>query len=171
VRDLHASLGRSHDGTIHVAFHLKGDVSRIRLPAVGPAREGTRLWEHTCFELFIARVGEPAYHELNVAPSRQWAIYGFRGYREPTVASRLHERATPEISQRRSGESFDLEVRVVLSHLSVAYADARLRIGLSAVVETNEGRLSYWALRHPRDKPDFHDSDAFALCVEPRAAG
>jgi hypothetical protein len=106
-----------------------------------------------------------------VAPSREWAIYGFRGYREAAVAPRLHEPATPEISERRSGESFDLEVRFVLSHLSVAYTAARLRIGLSAVVETKEGRLSYWALRHPRDRPDFHDPDAFALCVEPAAAG
>jgi hypothetical protein len=153
-----------------VAFRLQGDVSRIRLPAVGPSREGTRLWEHTCFELFIARDGEPAYHEVNVAPSREWAIYGFRDYREPAVVRRSHERATPEISERRSGESFDLEARLVLSHLSVAYAEARLRIGLSAVVETQEGRLSYWALRHPRDRPDFHDPDAFALRVEPPLA-
>jgi hypothetical protein len=167
VRDLQASLERSSDGTIHVAFRLEGDVSRICLPASGPAREGARLWEHTCFELFIAREGETAYHEVNVAPSREWAIYGFRDYREPAVATRPHERATPEISERRSEESFDLEARLVLSHLSVAYAKARLRIGLSAVVETKEGRLSYWALRHPRDRPDFHDPDAFALRVEP----
>jgi hypothetical protein len=168
---LQASLGRSRDGALHVAFRLEGELSRIRLPPAGPAREGTHLWKHTCFELFIARDGEPAYHELNVAPSREWAIYGFRDYREPAVAPQPNERASPKISERRSGESFDLEVRLALSHLSLAYADARLRIGLSAVVETEEGRLSYWALRHPRDRPDFHDPDAFVLCLEPLPAG
>lgn len=152
-----------------MAFHLEGDLSRIRLPAAGPAREGDRLWEHTCFELFVARVGEPGYHELNVAPSCEWAIYGFHRYREPGITPRLEERAMPQISQRRDGESFDLDVCLVLSPLSVTYAEARLRIGLSAVVETREGRLSYWALRHPRERPDFHDPDAFALCSEPPA--
>ena len=29
-------------------------------------------------------------------------------------------------------------------------------IGLSAVVETTDGTLSYWALAHPRAQPDFH---------------
>jgi hypothetical protein len=120
--------------------------------------------------MFIARDGDPAYHELNVAPSREWAIYGFRDYREPAGAPRFHERVTLEISEYRSEESFDLEVRLVPSHLSVTYADARLRIGLSAVIETQEGWLSYWALRHTRDKPDFHDPETFALCVEPPAA-
>jgi len=38
-----------------------------------------------------------------------------------------------------------------------------LRLGLSAVVEDADGELSYWALRHPPGKPDFHYTDAFAL--------
>jgi len=38
-----------------------------------------------------------------------------------------------------------------------------LRLGLSAVVEDVDGILSYWALRHPLGKPDFHHADAFAL--------
>ncbi len=29
-------------------------------------------------------------------------------------------------------------------------------IGLSAVIETADGQLSYWALAHPRAQPDFH---------------
>jgi hypothetical protein len=34
---------------------------------------------------------------------------------------------------------------------------------VSAVVETLDGALSYWALRHPPGKPDFHHADSFAL--------
>jgi len=30
--------------------------------------------------------------------------------------------------------------------------------------------FSYWALRHPADKPDFHDADGFALLLEPSAS-
>jgi hypothetical protein len=34
------------------------------------------------------------------------------------------------------------------------------------VIEASGG-LSYWALRHRADKPDFHDPDSFALLLEP----
>jgi len=34
---------------------------------------------------------------------------------------------------------------------------------LSAVIEATDGSLSYWALEHPADKPDFHHPDSFAL--------
>jgi hypothetical protein len=41
-----------------------------------------------------------------------------------------------------------------------------LRLGLSAVIEDDNGSLSYWALKHPSGKPDFHHPDAFALEID-----
>jgi len=155
---------------LQVTFRLGGTVSRIRLPELGPLREGTRLWEHTCFEVFIAREVGPAYHELNVAPSREWALYAFRAYRERADAPRRRQAATPEVSVHRGETHVEIEARLRLPDVSSAYEDAGLRIGLSAVVETTEGGLSYWALHHPRDKPDFHHPDAFALRLEPPPA-
>jgi len=137
---------------------------------VGPLREGARLWEHTCFELFIAREGGPAYHELNLAPSREWALYAFRAYRERDPTPRHRQGVTPEVSMHHGDTHVELEARLSLPAVSSAYEDACLRIGLSAVVETTEGALSYWALRHPRHKPDFHHPDAFALRLEPPPA-
>ena len=40
---------------------------------------------------------------------------------------------------------------------------ALMRIGLSAVIEDTAGSLSYWALHHPRSKPDFHHRGGFIL--------
>jgi hypothetical protein len=37
------------------------------------------------------------------------------------------------------------------------------RLGLSAVIEETSGRKSYWALAHPKGKPDFHHADCFTL--------
>ncbi|QLQ12045.1 MAG: hypothetical protein HZY74_00360 [Brevundimonas sp.] len=37
------------------------------------------------------------------------------------------------------------------------------RIGLTAVIEDTDGTISYWALAHPSDKPDFHHPDSFVL--------
>ena len=42
-------------------------------------------------------------------------------------------------------------------------APRSLQIGLSAIIEDREGSLSYWALKHAPDKPDFHSAVAFAL--------
>ena len=155
---------------LQVTFRLEGTVSRIRLPEVGPLREGARLWEHTCFELFIAREGGPAYHELNVAPSREWALYAFRAYRDRAATPGHRRGTTPDVSVHHGDSHVEIETRLSLPDVSPAYAAACLRVGLSAVVETTEGALSYWALRHPRDKPDFHHPDAFALRLEPPAA-
>lgn len=37
------------------------------------------------------------------------------------------------------------------------------RLGLSAVVEENDGTKSYWALAHPGRRPDFHHAESFVL--------
>lgn len=36
-----------------------------------------------------------------------------------------------------------------------------------AVIEEENGVLTYWALKHPPDKLDFHHPDAFAVELEP----
>ena len=36
----------------------------------------------------------------------------------------------------------------------------------AAVVEETDGRLSYWALTHPAERPDFHHRDGFVLVLE-----
>ena len=40
------------------------------------------------------------------------------------------------------------------------------RVGLTAVVEDREGRRGYYALRHPRPTPDFHDTAGFAVLLD-----
>ena len=40
------------------------------------------------------------------------------------------------------------------------------RIGLTAVVEDRTGGRAYYALAHPRAKPDFHDAAAFTVLLD-----
>ena len=60
----------------------------------------------------------------------------------------------------RPGDRLGLEAEISRDFLPPGNS---LRLGLSAVVEDADGGLSYWALRHPPGKPDFHHTDAFAL--------
>jgi len=57
-----------------------------------------------------------------------------------------------------------LDVAAVLGDPEAA--SGPLEVGLSAVIETTDGRIAYFALRHPEGKPDFHHDDAFALRLE-----
>src|SRR6266852_3126207 len=71
----------STSAELRMTFRLDGDIPRVRVPLPGVPRIATQLWQHTCFEAFIAVDGQVAYHEFNFAPSGEWAKYGFRGYR------------------------------------------------------------------------------------------
>ena len=51
----------------------------------------------------------------------------------------------------------------MLNRPSSSDFSGKLKLGLSAVIEGADGGLSYWALRHPPGKPDFHHPEAFVL--------
>lgn len=166
VRCIAARVGRSPGGTLAVEFVLDADLGRLRIPPARTSCLTHGLWEHTCFEVFIALSNGPAYHELNFAPSSEWALYAFQSYRE--IAPLPDEMVAPEMNVRRLAGRLELDAVVRLDSLSAFHAITPLRLALSAVIEDSSGSLSYWALRHPPGKPDFHHPDAFALTVEAR---
>lgn len=137
-----------------VRYLLGGDLARVRVPPAREARRADALWHHTCFEMFVAPGNSAGYQEFNFSPSREWAAYRFSAYR---AGGAPLERPAPRTAVRRSATALELEVALA------AMPRGTLRIGFSAVVEEEGGRLSYWALRHPSDNPDFHHADAFAL--------
>lgn len=162
LRAFSARVRRERAGRLAVSYVLEGDLDRLRVPAPRAPRMAGRLWEHTCCEVFIARKGSPAYHEYNFSPSGEWAAYAFEGYRAP----RAGEQATlppPQLAVRKSTGRLELDASISLDGLAAPHPGARLALALSAVVEDSRGALSYWALKHPPGKPDFHHSDAFAL--------
>jgi hypothetical protein len=164
VRRLDAEVDRRPDGLLFVTFRLVGQLDRLRIPAAGVPRLGARLWAHTCFEAFVAVADAAAYHEFNFAPSGEWTVYAFSRYRE---GGPVHDPAlAPGIVVRRTENQLELVAQAPLSHLSPRHRDAVLRLGLAAVVEAQDGTHSYWALRHPPGRPDFHHPDAFAVTLE-----
>lgn len=134
----------------------------MRLPAPGPRCIADKLWQHTCFEVFIARKGLPAYHEYNLAPSGEWAVYAFERCRERAVLDNAKE-LDPQIGVRRMAKKLEIDALIHLDRLSPAHAGSALSLALSAVIEGQDGSLSHWALWHPPGKPDFHHANAFAL--------
>lgn len=161
VRRIGGSVARA-DGTLTVTWVLEGDLELLRIPAwSGRAAAGERLWEHTCFEVFVSRAGDARYHELNFAPSGAWAACVFERYR--TRAPLAGAPVDPHIVVRRRANSLELGASTRLDGLGPDCSHAPLALALSAVIEDGEGGLSYWALAHAPGKPDFHHAEAFAL--------
>jgi hypothetical protein len=101
------------------------------------------------------------YFELNFAPSRQWALYRFNAYREGMSSPDLD--ASPDVSVRRFADRLEVDAAVRLHGLAGLEGAPQLKVALSAVVEEENGTLSYWALKHAPGKPDFHCPDGFVL--------
>ncbi|MBA3997133.1 MAG: hypothetical protein C0466_08175 [Candidatus Accumulibacter sp.] len=155
------------DGGLRFSFRLSGDLSGVRLPAPAPAARRDGLWRHTCCEAFVGARGAPAYREFNFSPAGAWAAYAFSAYRQ--AAGELPA-AAPAIRVARD-DGRDGEEAASLSLFATVAADCLppagegLDIGLSMVVEAADGTLSYRALRHCAERPDFHRRDSFALLL------
>ena len=167
VRAIQVRADRRSGAELLTAFRLDGDLSRIVVPSPR-SRTGNELWRHTCFEVFIAPQGQTAYHEFNFAPSKEWAVYAFSGYRKGGLVT--DKTLRPEISVRSTGTRLEMDALVRLDRLSADHPRATLKVSLAAVIETSEG-LSYWSLLHPANKPDFHNADGFSLVLESPGSG
>ena len=131
---------------LRLRYRLTGDIESLLIPVDGAAERRDELWRHTCCEMFCADDGE-AYREFNFAPSEAWAAYEFDSYRRGMRPSAI---VPPSISAEIDATTLVLAAEISIDHSSAA-------LGLACVVETKSGELSYWALRHPQSRPDFHD--------------
>ncbi|MGE0679482.1 MAG: DOMON-like domain-containing protein [Candidatus Binatia bacterium] len=163
VRGIEVQVGWGNSEALSLTFVLTGDLTRVRIPAPQPSHRADNLWRHTCFEAFLRYKGEPAYYEFNFAPSGAWAAYAFRRYRD---GASLVQDFDPRLVVRETEERLELDAFIRLDCLPLAHQRTRVQLAFSAVVEDEQGVLSYWALTHPSGKPDFHHPDAFALELE-----
>jgi hypothetical protein len=149
--------------TLVCHYTLRGEMARVRIPALGAGHRTDGLWKHTCCEAFIAIPEGREYYEFNFSPALDWAAYRFEGYRSGMSAAPLTE--APGLQVRRNASQLDLTATLHLSGIAPLRAARVLQLALAAVVEEDHGRLSYWALQHGAGNPDFHHPDAFALKV------
>jgi hypothetical protein len=168
IDDVAVRLARIGDALI-LEYALVGDLAQLQLPEPRPPVRSDGLWRHTCFEAFIGRESSTEYWEYNFSPSGAWAAYHFTGYREGMAP--LMKGTAPAISSAVEARRLDMEVTLDLTFLARGAADLEVRLGLSAVIEDKSHGLSYWALAHPAEKPDFHHTAGRVLALGPAALG
>jgi hypothetical protein len=143
-----------------LAFTLQGDLERVLLPAPKPTPARVDgLWQHTCLEAFIGTEGDTAYREFNFSPSGDWAAYPFNAerVRDAEAAAAMESLTAPRIitSGSRDAKAFTLRAEIPPGWLA-SLSNTPCSLGLTAVIESTDGRLTYWALHHPAPHPDFH---------------
>ncbi len=151
-----------------LSYHLHGEVGGLRLPEPALPGPADGLWQHTCFEAFVARAGEAAYREFNFSPSGQWAAYRFSAERVRDLPAEAGQApVVPDLQLETTENALTLLAWLPHHALPAPAAGQPLQLGLTAVLEDRLGRLSYWALRHPGARPDFHHRDGFVLDLSP----
>lgn len=156
---LMAEAALSQAGRLALTYRVEGDPRVIAVPPPGPPERQDGLWRSTCFEAFLRAPPAEAYAEINLSPSRAFAVYLFDGYRtgmRPAMAV-----AAPRIDCEVGGAALRLHAEVDIAPLSIGAARTPLLVGLCAVIEEAGGRLSYWALHHAKERPDFHAAESF----------
>ncbi|MFZ5766575.1 MAG: DOMON-like domain-containing protein [Thermodesulfobacteriota bacterium] len=152
------TISRRRDA-LHLFYRVTGPLEQLVLAEPGrPPQRRDNLWQESCFEVFVGAAGGPGYWEVNLAPSGDWNVYRFTGYRQGMRPAERVGAASCRIS-RQEGELV-LEADLDIAGLE---APGPLRAGVSTVLLFLTGEYSYWSLAHPAARPDFHDPRGFLL--------
>ena len=161
IQSIDASAIRDHPEILTLYFTLVGDLTSVAIP---PERTPTRqdeLWKQTCFEIFI-RKPDGGYLEFNLSPSSEWAAYEFDAYREGMRNAAVF---APQILYGMDAGQLSLRAELDFTNSMHLISEGDLTMAITVVIEENSGAKSYWALKHPPGKPDFHHADGFMLDV------
>jgi hypothetical protein len=145
-----------------VTYHLQGTIADIYLPPPIPAPvRQSELWESTCLELFIGLTAQSRYWEVNLAPNGNWNVFALSDYRQGMCEARQIDQL--KIITQQNHDRFTLETSMPLT--GIAVSDTAIVIAVTAVIQTKAGDISFWAIHHCSNEPDFHRRDSFTLSL------
>jgi len=167
------SVMHKKEGTSKLSFmleyHLEGDLTCIFLPKLkrNPKLKD-RLWEHTCFEAFLAWGDHPSYWEVNLSPSGDWNTIYFERYRVQKKVDAVSSVEFQVLKNSKTQFQCLAEVDIPLTleeNVSHSLDSSPLWVSLTAVIEEKNQTLSYWANHHEGNDPDFHLRKSFNLLL------
>lgn len=143
--------------------------------AAGHERRRDGLWQHTCFEFFVAmtpvlvpsRAPFP-YREFNFSSNGAWAAYDFCDYRK--LAACPHPDLPPPAS-RIEQDSGHFGLIVLLSRAALPPLPWHGQLSAvtlerdAAIASPSAPLLRYHALAHAAIQPDFHDQRSWQAVI------
>lgn len=142
---------QSRDNHLQVDFQLPADIGQTVWPAYDRLQRQDRLWESTCFELFLKDAVGPGYLEINLSPSGGWNVYAFTGYRQDMqVSNRLVVDSIMQETGRR--------LTALLSWQGTPMT--RVQLNAACILEASTGQPAFFSIEHGT-RPDFHDATCY----------
>jgi hypothetical protein len=151
------------ENTLQITYQLEAELSQLRIPNCSgqPLRQDL-LWEATCLEFFLGAAGQSEYWEYNLSPAGHWNVYHLESYRRGLAAEPAYQQLPFRV--KRDDKQLSLSLTCALPPaLATPGATAGLELGVSAVLQSSSGELTYWAVAHPGSEPDFHHRGGFCL--------
>ncbi|PSB03797.1 DOMON-like domain-containing protein [Merismopedia glauca] len=143
-----------------ICYQVSGNIAQIYVPAPKTVISRQReLWETTCLEFFLGIKNSPRYWEFNLSPSGDWNIYRFTDYRQGME----EEKAIASLPFQVNQESHLFQLDLELDLAPMMELDTELDLGITAVIQSQQGEISYWGLTHCGTQPDFHLRDSFVV--------
>lgn len=164
IRSLHGQLSVV-ENTLQITYQLEGELSQLRIPnCSGQALRQDLLWQATCLEFFLAAADQSDYWEYNLSPSGHWNVYHLDSYRQGLAAEPAYKQLPFSVKCDDQHQQLSLSLTCALPPaVATPRAAAGLELGVSAVLQSSSGELTYWALAHPGSEPDFHHRGGFCL--------
>jgi glutaredoxin-related protein len=155
---IESELNKTNE-SIFISYKLQGDLSSIELGDGNPkhARE-IKLWEKTCFELFI-KDNNNSYIEFNFSPDFEWNCFYFE--KKGNALEEYKKMELVKFDILFSNEVVHVIVELHNNMFPDHFFDGSLSAGISSVIKSKNGILSYWALSHEDQRPNFHHFDSF----------
>ncbi len=149
---------------LKIHFALTGDIRSLNLPS--PAESPKRvdgLYNHTCLEIFLKHGNQ--YLEWNFSFSGDWCIFLFEGYRKKSNLKVNLDSSLFSI-QHISHSSSEANLKANLNLDKLTFMErTENKIGFSAILEHPQNNISYWALTHVAQRPDFHQEKSFIVTL------
>lgn len=145
---------------LNLKYQLGGDLSTVIIPKLNssPTRRYD-LWDRTCFEFFLRLKDTSKYWEFNLAPTGDWNVFRFHGLRQ-NIAEEMTFKDLP-FKVMQTDEYLRLDIYIDLDR--IIDREQNLDVAITTVVENKDRQLSYWALTHLANEPDFHHQDSFLI--------
>ncbi len=146
-------------------YRIRGDIDRPRLPPQAASKFQDLLWSKPAWKRSSASPTATPTSNSTSRPRASGRCIDSKPIGKDVTS--LNPLPPPRVIVRRHGEELEADIDIHLGAipgLTAAEIKGReLRLAVSAVMQSDQGVISYWALAHPPGKPDFHHRDGFAL--------
>lgn len=143
-----------------IYYALLGDFTKVEIPTPAELlKRKYELWEETCFEFFVGIKNSPDYWEFNLSPAGHWNVFHLENYRQGLQEEMIVTSLPFSVEQKSDVLLVDLEVDLD----RFISAEQSLEVGITTVIKSKEGNLSYWALTHCGEEADFHRRESFVV--------